>query len=181
MKAILLSGVHGVGKGFFLEKVKGNIQNYDIYSASNLIERYQPSTDSGYKKVSNINSNQDALIRAIKEEKSKNIRDFIIDGHLCVFNASGKVERIPEYFFVDSQISGIVILQDNPQKICDRISQRDFQNIKIEDIEWMQNEEQKYADDLHNKFNIEYITITHGCSGGMFEEILRNIGRKKFE
>ena len=58
MKAILLSGVHGVGKGFFLENIKKYIQSYNIYSASSLIEKFQPSADAGYKKVSNVNSNQ---------------------------------------------------------------------------------------------------------------------------
>lgn len=118
------------------------------------------------------------MIRAIKEEKSKNIKDFIIDGHLCIFNASGKIEKIPEYFFIDAQITGIVVLQDDPQRICDRINQRDAQKIEKEDIERMQNEEQKYAEELYNKLNIEYITITHECSGKQFGEILRNIGRK---
>ena len=40
MKAILLSGVHGVGKGFFLDKIKKYIQSYNIYSASSLIEKF---------------------------------------------------------------------------------------------------------------------------------------------
>ncbi len=38
MKIILFSGAHGVGKGFFLNKVKENVQQYDILSASTLIE-----------------------------------------------------------------------------------------------------------------------------------------------
>lgn len=82
MKVFLFSGVHGVGKGFFLKKIKNNAQQYSIYSASSLIERYQPSTDAGYKKVSNVNNNQDVLIKAIKEEINCSISNFIIDGHL---------------------------------------------------------------------------------------------------
>ena len=54
MKVILLSGVHGVGKGFFLEQVKKNIEEYNVYSASKLIERYKSPTDAGYKKVCNV-------------------------------------------------------------------------------------------------------------------------------
>ncbi|MBD5096054.1 MAG: AAA family ATPase [Lachnospiraceae bacterium] len=176
MKTILFSGVHGVGKGFFLDKVKENIQHYDVYSASKLIERYRPSTDAGYKRVSNVNNNQDILIKAIKEEKFHNRKDFIIDGHLCIFNARGDVEFVPQYFFIDAQITGIVLLQDEPRIICDRISQRDSNKISMRNIEKIQDEEQKYARELQNKFQIEYVIISHECTGEQFEEILRNIG-----
>lgn len=176
MKTILFSGVHGVGKGFFLDKVKENIQDYDIYSASKLIERYQPSTDAGYKKVSNVNNNQDILIKAIKEEKLCNRKDFIIDGHLCIFNAMGDVEPIPEYFLIDAEITGIVLLQDEPRIICNRINQRDSNKISMRNIEKMQGEEQKYARKLQNKFQIDYVIISHECTGEQFEEELRKIG-----
>lgn len=176
MRAILLSGAHGVGKGFFLDRVKENIQEYNVYSASNLIEKYQPSTDAGYKKVSNINNNQDILIQAINEARHHDIKDFILDGHLCIFNAHGEVKRIPEYFFVRAQITGIVLLQDESEIICNRINQRDSNRINIEDIQWMQDEERKYAKELENKFNIEHVIISHECTGEQFEEYLRKMG-----
>lgn len=176
MKAILFSGAHGVGKGFFLNKVKENIHHYDVYSASKLIEKYQPSTDAGYKKVSNVSNNQDILIKAIREEKLHNTRNFIIDGHLCIFNAKGEVKRIPEYFFTDAQITGIVILQDEPKIIYQRINQRDSNQVSMRDIESMQDEERKYARELQGRFQIEYIIISHECTGKQFEEILREIG-----
>ncbi len=172
MKTILFSGVHGVGKGFFLEKIKGYIHEYNIYSASNLIERYKSSTDAGYKKVSNVNSNQDILIKAIKEAKSREEKNFILDGHLCVFNSKGEVERIPEYFFSEAQIERIVLLQDKPQRICDRINKRDAIRLSLQDIECMQNEEQKFAKELEAKLQIEYEIITHECNGERFREIL---------
>lgn len=176
MKAILFSGVHGVGKGFYLDRVKKYIKNYDVYSASSLIERYQSPTDAGYKKVRNVNQNQDVLIKAIREVKKNNKKDFILDGHLCIFNAKEEIVRIPEYFFTDAQISGIVILQDDPRKICDRIRQRDSYKVNINILEQMQEEERKYARDLQRKDKINYIIISHECTGEQFEENLRNIG-----
>lgn len=176
MKRILFSGVHGVGKGFFLEKVKENIYNYEVYSASKLIERYQPSADAGYKKVSNVNNNQDILIKAINDEKNHNKKDFILDGHLCIFNARGDVERIPEYFFINTNINGIILLQDAPQIIYDRINKRDANEIDISDIERMQEEERNYAKELQSKFQIKYVIISHECTGEQFEEKLKKIG-----
>lgn len=176
MKTILFSGVHGVGKGFFLEKVRDYVKNYNIYSASALIERYQSVTDAGYKKVSNVEDNQDTLIRAIMEEKAYKPKDFILDGHLCVFNAKGDIVRIPEYFFVNTKINGIILLQDEPRVIAERIVQRDSNRIEISTIENMQDEESKYASELQRKYQIEYVKISHECTGEVFERILRKIG-----
>lgn len=181
MKAILLSGVHGVGKGFFLDKIKKYIQDYNIYSASSLIEKFQPSTDAGYKKVSNVNNNQDVLIKAIKQERNCNIKDFILDGHLCIFNAAGDIVRIPEYFFVETHINGIILLQDSPCTIYDRITQRDSKRVNISVIESMQEEEKKYAGELQNKFHIDYALISHECTGEQFMEIIKKVGGDDIE
>jgi len=181
VKIILFSGVHGVGKGFFLDKVKKNIQQYNVLSASSLIEKYQPSTDAGYKKVRSVSNNQDVLIKAIKEAKNSGINEVILDGHMCIFNVKGEVERVPEYFFRKTQVAGIILLQDNARTICDRIYQRDATQISIGDIEWMQNEERKYAGELEEKYQIKYVVISHDCTGRQFEEILRKIGGESFE
>ena len=173
----MLSGVHGVGKGFFLDKVREYyIQQYDVYSASLLIEKYQPSTDAGYKKVSNINSNQDVLIKAIIEEKDRNKKDFISDGHLCIFNADGEAVCIPEYFFVKTHINGIILLQDDPKIICERLNQRDSNKIEMNAIENMQNKEKEYAEVLYNKLHINYELISQECTGKQFKEKLDRLG-----
>lgn len=167
METILFSGAHGVGKGFFLDKIKKDIQGYKIYSASDLIKRYKNATDAGYKKVSDIDDNQNVLINAINEIKKDN-RNIILDGHLCVFNANGEVERIPESFFVDAEITEIIILQDEPSKICERIQKRDSNVIEIQDIEFMQFEELRYARELEAKFHIRYEIVTHECTKEQF-------------
>lgn len=176
MKRVLFSGVHGVGKGFFLDKVKKYIEDYNIYSASSLIEKYQPSTDAGYKKVGNVNNNQDVLIKAIKRANREDEKSYILDGHLCLFNAKGEVVRIPEHFFQETQIKGIILLQDSPEVICERINARDANKIDVHDIKLMQDEEQKYVKELNEKLKIEYVIITHECTGIKFKEKLREMG-----
>ena len=176
MKAILFSGAHGVGKGYFLNKVKECIWQYEVYSASGLIEKYQASTDAGYKKVSDVKHNQKVLISAIKDAKTNEIKDFILDGHLCIFNARGELERIPEYFFSEAQITGIILLQDEPRLICDRINKRDGNKISMHDIDAMQDEECRYAKELERKLQIKYAKITHECTGKQFLEILNEMG-----
>lgn len=124
-----MSGVHGVGKGYFLDKVRKCIRNFDVYSASQLIEKYHSAAEAGYKRASNISNNQHVLIQAIRNEQIQNTQNLIIDRHICLFNASGLVERIPEYFFSETGIAGIILLQDTSANICDRILQRDSRRI----------------------------------------------------
>ena len=175
MGVIMFSGVHGVGKGYFLDKMKDILQRYEIYTASKLIEKYQPSTDAGYKKVGDVSRNQEILIKAIKEEARLNESNCIIDGHLCIFNARGEVERVPEYFFVKAGITEIILLQDDPHVICERIRHRDSTQIRIEDIEKMQDEEEKYAYELQEKFRIDCRVISHECTGEQLETMLREM------
>lgn len=176
MKNILLSGVHGVGKGFFLEKISEEIIGYNIYSASALIEKYKPSTDAGYKKVRNVKKNQDILIKAIKEIKMGDENGFILDGHLCIFDGEENAVRIPENFFYETQIEGIVLLQDRPNAILGRINARDGQEISAQSIEKIQQEEQRFAEDLWRKYKIPYVVITHECTGAEFIQRIQEMG-----
>ena len=176
MKAILFSGAHGVGKGFFLDKVKEHIAQYEIYSASGLIGKYQKATDAGYKMVSDVKHNQEVLARAIREAQTSGVKDFILDGHLCIFNALGEVERISEDFFEVAQITGVILLQDDPSLICDRINSRDANKIDILAIKQMQDEECIYAKELEQRLQIRYAIITHECTGEQFAEVLRSVG-----
>ena len=181
MKNILFSGVHGVGKGLFLEKIKKEIEGYSIYSASTLIEKYQPATDAGYKKVRYVKNNQDILIKAIKEAKMNDRNNFILDGHLCIFNVEGNVVRIPENFFEETQIEGIVLLQDCPDVITDRINKRDGKKINVQSIEKMQREEQKFAEELWKKNKIPYVVVTHKCTGEEFMQRIQEFGGENIE
>ena len=173
MNCVILSGVHGVGKGFFLNKIRDNIFNYNIYTASELIEQYKSSTDAGYKKVSNIYNNQELLVKAIDEVKGNHSETFILDGHLCLFNAINEVERIPEKYIKRMNVVGIILLQDNPVVISERINQRDGQHIDISDIEQMQVQEKQYAEELNESLHIGYEIITHDCSCREFEDIMK--------
>lgn len=176
LKTFLLSGAHGVGKGFFLKKVENKIGNYTILSASALIGKYKCATDAGYKKVTHVNKNQDVLISALNQEQCSASQDIILDGHICIYNSDGLIERIPEYFFVEGQIAGVIILQDSEEEIYKRINQRDSQSINIEDIIKMQNEEQKYADEIEKRYLIKYKIISHECSAEQFEMVLKELG-----
>ena len=97
------------------------IEKCDDVLESKYLQGMTNAIHAGYKKVSNVDDNQDTLIRTIIEEKAYNQKNFILDGHLCVFNTKGDIVRIPEYFFVNTKINGIILLQDEPRVIVERI------------------------------------------------------------
>lgn len=176
MKTILFSGVHGVGKGYFLKQVCIDREGYKILSASDLIRRYKDATDAGYKKVSNVKENQEILLAALNEEQDKRQSDIVLDGHLCIINAKDEVERIPEYFFERGSIDGIILLQDEAWAISDRVKNRDGQQVITSYIDKIQEEEREFAKYLKSTYGIEYEIVRHECGKESFKEIIKRIG-----
>lgn len=74
------------------------LEKCDDVLESKYLQGMTNAIHAGYKKVSNVDDNQDTLIRTIMEEKAYNSKNFILDGHFCVFNTKGDIVRIPEYF-----------------------------------------------------------------------------------
>lgn len=176
MNTVLFSGVHGVGKGYFLERIESDILDYEVCSASQLIAKYRTATDAGYKRIKDVRSNQDLLINAINDISFDNSKGMILDGHLCILNAKDEIKRIPLYFFENVKISGVIILQDRPDIINERIFKRDGKNISIGKIKEIQENEQKYAKKIQIELGIKYIIISHECTGKQFVEYLEILG-----
>lgn len=93
-KIILLSGVHGVGKGYYLKKNFVMSEKFTILEASTLIKRYKEADDAGYKRVKDISNNQDVLLTALLKEQKTVRNNIILDGHLCLLNSNGELECI---------------------------------------------------------------------------------------
>ncbi|MCF0134303.1 MAG: AAA family ATPase [Blautia sp.] len=143
---IFVSGIHGVGKSYFCDKVKEQL-GIISYSASDLITEKKKSGFSKDKLIPDIEDNQVYLKSAIEELKASS-KNFILDGHFCLYDASGNITRISLSTFTDLSPDAIVLLTENPQIICDRRKSRD--NI-IEDpnkIERFQEEEILYAQEV---------------------------------
>lgn len=178
---ILFTGVHGVGKGYFLNKVLENDERFICYGASNLIGRYKDATDAGYKKVKNVDDNQDVLLEALNIEKQKINKNILLDGHLCIINSINKIQKIPENFILKAKICGIILLQDTVSSILNRQTVRDNKSLTMDTINSIQKEEIKYAKQLNEKYDIRVKRITHECNKDQFMQILNNMWGDYFE
>ena len=167
-KLILLSGVHGVGKGYWLKKNFENDEKFSVLGASDLIKRYKEPDDAGHKMVKNIAGNQDVLLLALNSERSKTEKDIILDGHICLVNKNGETECIPAAFICESEVSGIILLQDGAEMIIERQQQRDKTSMSQDLIEEIQETERAYCDLLNEKYKVPYKIITNSCSREAF-------------
>lgn len=143
---IFVSGVHGVGKSFFCNLVKDFV-GIETYSASNLIATKKRSGFAKDKLIPDIDENQQFLIWAVDELKASG-RNFILDGHFCLLNSFGEVQRILYDTFTMLKPDAIVLLTEDPEIIVSRRRKRDGIEITIESVEKFQREERLYADEV---------------------------------
>lgn len=178
-KIFLLSGVHGVGKGHFIDEKLKDVSNISAIGASTLIEKYKKSEDSGYKKVKDVSENQRVLLGALKQLQNDANKDILLDGHLCIINSLNSIERIPESFMIEAPISGIILLQECVSEIVQRQKLRDGITLSKSLIEKIQTEEKEYAEFLLKKLNIPYKIISSKCDKDQFLKLIHEMGGMK--
>lgn len=174
MSIILFSGVHGVGKNHFLSIHCQKEKTVTVYTASEIIGQYTNSEDAGYKRVNNVDSNQLYLLDGLKKvDLNKTI---FLNGHLCLLNREGEIERIPEEFFAEANIHAIIILQDDPIVIQNRLNKRDGRsNVDEEILEKMQEAETDYARELNMKYGIKNYVIHHNIDDEEWERLYSEV------
>ncbi len=149
---IFIGGVHGVGKSYVCDIISENT-GLETYSASYLISEFKMKNFSKDKRVSEINKNQDLLIKAFNYI---NKPECILDGHFCLLDESNKITRIPMSTFKELAPQKIVLLYDTPGLITNRLYKRDGIFYNINNIEKFQNEELLYFQEVVKTLNIPH-------------------------
>ena len=186
---IFVGGIHGVGKTTYCKALELR-ESKVRYSASELIARGYPQHYEE-KKVLDIDINQKVLLNEIKKLEI-NSQDLIIDGHLCLRNKQGEVERIPRSLFERLGIETLIVLVDAPICIQKKLQSRDKIDWSLDFINHFQMEEIKYAKQLSNEFDFDLRIVSCLSEDKAFghnillpvkrifiEEIL--CGKKKYE
>lgn len=142
-------GIHGVGKTTFANKL-GEGMGLRCYSASELIENKNHS-DVVDKRVKSIEENQQKLLHAIQRMKNQG---FVLDGHLCLIDNDGKVQRIDKNIFQQLGIDGIYIVIEKIENIYRNIKMRDHIAWDLKYIEEFQMQEIEYARELSKQLRV---------------------------
>lgn len=149
---IFFSGIHGVGKTYLAEilQIKLGIPRY---LASELISSKRKVDYRIDKKVDDIALNQNLLFEALKERNL--FKDLIIlEGHFCLINKNGEVERIQKEIFKELNIKVIVLIYEEPIEIIQRVNKRGSGEYDLNFIEKFQNEEIYYAREIADYINV---------------------------
>lgn len=162
---IFISGVHGVGKSTLCSKINQKF-GLPFYSASSLIKELKNSAVDVNKQVVDAEKNQDYLIMALDNLNTQAVT-ILLDGHFCLFGSSGIVD-IPIKTFESMQLSSIVAMHDSPEKIYQRLVERDGKSLSIQIIDDLQIRELRMAEYTANQLRVKFKQIS-------YEEILEDI------
>lgn len=149
---IFISGVHGVGKSYFCQKLK-EIMEIESYVSSSLIEQMKNVAFGVDKKIIEIDDNQKYLLSAVEKLKEKN-SFFLLDGHFCLLNKEGTITRIPEQTFINLHPEAIVLLTEKEEIIAERRMARDGVEVDIESTRKFQEAEITYAREIAEKLGV---------------------------
>ena len=160
-RRIILSGVHGVGKGYFIKHKIAKYRNIFTVSASAIISEYRDSEDAGNKRVKDVESNQNLLMMSLNKYLKTHTETIVLDGHLVILDAHDYIQRIPKNFFTEGMFDTVLILYDDPKKIYERMFKRDGKHkLSIELIDAIQKAERAYAEELKDMgIDVYYITL----------------------
>lgn len=154
---IFLAGIHGVGKGYFCDKIKEQVKIH-IYGASQLIREGQGEIKTN-KQVQNIQNNQDILIEQIEKKSQQGL--FILEGHFCLIDKENNVQRIPALAFTQLNPKEIFLLEESAENIQKNLIARDSIKYDVDLISTFLIEERAYAVEMAKKLNIPIRIISH--------------------
>lgn len=172
---IFLTGIYGSGKTELCKFLSSELKIHWL-RASDLIYATLKSSPPKDKRISNICSNQQALLKALYS-LPPNQRPHILEGHLCLLDNYGRVKHIPQNVFKRLQLSGLIFLQVNEKTAQQRLWKRDHVRYSIEQLNLLQQQEKAYALKLSHKLSIPLIFVHDGqnCERQILIENLKKI------
>lgn len=154
-----IGGIHGVGKGTICSKICEQTTLVHL-TASELLKWNEISAVDN-KKVADIPNTQDRLIVGLNNVTKAN-ESYLLDGHFCLFNAEGNVEKVPLETFVKIAPKSITVVTAKVELIKQRLEKRDKKTYDFDVLATMQNTEKEYAKEISAHLNIPFIELKNG-------------------
>lgn len=165
---IFVGGIHGVGKGTICNRIC-EVTDFVHLSASEIL-KWNEISQPGNKNVANIQSTQDSLLEGLKKTLQKN-KSYLLDGHFCLFNSEGKVEKVPLEIFERISPKLIAVVTTDVQLIKERLERRDNKSYGFEILKLMQNMEKKYAKEIAFSLDTPFFEIKDGDYNSLIKKI----------
>lgn len=157
---IFCGGVHGVGKTSLFKELAPAL-NLVHLTASELIRAEKASAIQDTNKVvKDIKNNQDLLTRSFERVYSLSKNPILLDGHFTLQIANGGIQNIPIETFNSLRLTSIILIEDFPALIRDRLLKRDGIAPAVDKIEAHQEKEKQAANIVATQMSIP-ICITN--------------------
>lgn len=163
---IFIGGIHGVGKGTICNKICE--QTDFVHITASEILRWDEISKPDNKKVENIQNTQDRLIAGLDKALKEN-ENYLLDGHFCLFNSEGQVEKVPMETFEKIAPKLITIVTTKIDLIKKRLEKRDNKGYDFDLLETMQTSEKEYAQQISSKLNVPFVEIKDGNYQSLIE------------
>lgn len=163
---IFIGGIHGVGKGTICNKICK--QTDFVHITASEILKWNEISRPDNKKVENIQNTQDRLIAGLDKVLKKN-ENYLLDGHFCLFNSEGQVEKVPMETFEKIAPKLIVIVIAKIDLIKERLEKRDNKKYDFDLLKSMQTFEKEHAQKISSKLNVPFVEIKDGNYKSLIE------------
>ncbi|MFE4710850.1 ATP-binding protein [Paenibacillus sp. NPDC056722] len=154
-KIVFVAGIHGVGKTYLCNSLTKEL-DVPHFSASKLISKQRDYEFSISKRVQQIKENQDFLISAI-HNYTQDFPTILLDGHFCLLNEEGNIERLPEETFEKLNPVCFLLIVDNASTIASRLKERDGIDYDVGFLDCFQNSETEYAKEIAEKNSVPLV------------------------
>ncbi|RUA80133.1 AAA family ATPase [Pseudomonas aeruginosa] len=136
---VFVAGVHGVGKSYLCRKYASE-HGVLHESASALINKERSSSSWGNdKRVRNVDENQFALKNAVDRIISDG-STLLLDGHFVLIGPECEFIYLPVFTFSDLHISAVVLVENSPSIVLDRLKARDSIGAVVDVTEFLKAE-----------------------------------------
>ena len=162
---IFIAGIHGVGKSSLCKKLSDKF-SMEYYSVSDLIRKTTHKAADKNKRVSNIEDNQKVFLKALDSVLLKN-KTLLLDGHFCLISNDDSIQSIELQVFKMINPSAIIVLEDTPKKIMQRLISRDSLSFDEAFIKNLQQKEIATASKVANELKVPFKIFKNN---GNFEE-----------
>ncbi|GAA4444832.1 hypothetical protein GCM10023188_47310 [Pontibacter saemangeumensis] len=156
---MFVGGIHGVGKSTVCNKICEEL-GFKYLSASEVLKWKDINEDEKNKKVQDIPYTQDRLIRGLAMIVEPEYK-YVLDGHLCLFNAQGDATRVPIQTFEQINPVAIIVITGNEELIKSRLERRDRKQYDLTSLQRMQELEEEYGKEVANVLGIEYLEASN--------------------
>jgi adenylate kinase len=140
---IFIAGVHGVGKSYLCSRIEDAL-GLPVFSASKIIKETKKTEVDFNKNVIDAEENQNYLITELRN-LNPNSKTIILDGHFCLIS-NNRVVSISTQVFEKLPLKAIFVLYDSPEKIYQKLQERDSKPLSIDIISRLQEKEINHAE-----------------------------------